>query len=236
METKNVAWPSTGSKKTSFEVNFNYFFEKYQSSQCCSNACNRWCTLCITQSVDFLMFFSPASGSNCCRVGMNGSHAAPHLDRFFRWTCPLLVILGLFVLFAARRQVGVVGQTAEQRGDHWTGIHLLLQQTHTEKHINIRLGDLLVIQNCMRQLRGPFKISSLFTQFQHFWPCNSGKEWFHIHIPSMFWKMSSPQTEPYSCRHTAGSSPHHCRHCCWWKDCSLWGSHHLKRRNTEQWI
>lgn len=50
-----------------------------------------------------------------------------YLDRFFRWTWPLLNILSLFVLFAARWQVGVVSQSAEQRGNHGTGIHLFLQ-------------------------------------------------------------------------------------------------------------
>ncbi len=150
------------------------------------------CMQPLVPTIIFFHVFFPdeAFGSNCCRVGMNGSHAALYLDRFFRRTCPLLVILGLFVLFAARRQVGVVGQTAEQRGDHWTGIHLLLQHTHTETetHSHIRVGDLLVIWNCLHQLRGLFKIRSLIAQFQHFWLCHTSQEWFYIHIPSMFLK------------------------------------------------
>lgn len=55
-----------------------------------------------------------------------------YLYWFLRRTRPLLIVLGLFMLFAASRQVGVVCQTAEQRGDHGTRIHLLLQETHTE--------------------------------------------------------------------------------------------------------
>src|SRR4029434_2287202 len=45
----------------------------------------------------------------------------------------LLIVLGLFVLLAALRQVGVVGQTGQQRRHHGTGVHLLLQ-THTHTH------------------------------------------------------------------------------------------------------
>jgi hypothetical protein len=49
---------------------------------------------------------------------------------FFGRSLPLLV-LGLLVLFAALRQVGVVGQTAEYGRHHGTVVHLLLQYTGT---------------------------------------------------------------------------------------------------------
>lgn len=40
--------------------------------------------------------------------------ALSNLDRLFGWTCPLFTVLRLLVLLAARWQVGVVGQAAEQ--------------------------------------------------------------------------------------------------------------------------
>lgn len=146
-----------------------------------------------------------------------------YLDRFFRRTCPLLVILGLFVLFATCRQVGVIGQTAEQRRDHWTGIHLLLW--HTDRHTHkIKLSA-----SSMRP-----SLSSVFcpltaavrTAFTSLFP-----------IRTRIWHLSSPQKEPYSCHHTVGSSLHHWLHCCWWKDYSLWGFHRLKhtKNNLHSW-
>lgn len=67
------------------------------------------------------------------------THWQSNLDGLFRWPRPLLVILGLFVFFAACWQVGVIGQTAEQRWHHWTGVHLLLWNIHT-KPVAVRTG------------------------------------------------------------------------------------------------
>ena len=55
-----------------------------------------------------------------------------YLDGFLRGTGPLLVVLGLLVLLAPGGQVGVVGQTAEQRGHHGAGVHLVLGGTEVD--------------------------------------------------------------------------------------------------------
>ena len=68
---------------------------------------------------------------------------------------PLLVVFRLLMLLAALGQVGVVGQTAEERRHHWAGVHFLLHHKHTHTQTCINTTELNMLSDALRVARVP---------------------------------------------------------------------------------